>query len=106
VFFFGIRQCHLRFASPSAAAALVSHFTGSEVAQSDALDQVGVKPSSGRPKIDVELVQGKREELYWGKVPQKAREAAMARLRDVREEVESEQPRAENLEGKRKRRRC
>ncbi|KAF8520775.1 hypothetical protein BU17DRAFT_46252 [Hysterangium stoloniferum] len=101
----GIDSCHLRFASPSAAAALVSHFTDNEVAQSDALDQIGTMPSSKRPRIVVELVQGKREELYWEKVPEKAREAAMARLLSVCDGVESERLTAENLEGKRKRRR-
>lgn len=74
-------QCHLRLINSSEAARLVSRF-GADVktgkAQLDALDNQGGSPSADRPSLVAELVQGKREELYWEKVPQKLREKALA----------------------------
>ncbi|KIJ57234.1 hypothetical protein M422DRAFT_40734 [Sphaerobolus stellatus SS14] len=76
----GIDSCHLRLVSPSDAATLVSSFSESSIAQKDSLDQEGHDPSSSRPAITIELVQGKREELYWEKVPEKIRQAGLHRL--------------------------
>ncbi|KAF8484420.1 hypothetical protein JB92DRAFT_2821400 [Gautieria morchelliformis] len=76
----GIDTCHLRLASPSDVARLVSHFTAQHTAQHDALDQAGSAPTGERPKIELEIVRGTREELYWEKIPEKVRNAAVARL--------------------------
>jgi hypothetical protein len=78
-------QCHLRLASPLATAQLASHFTSHSTAQGDALDQVGSAPTKDRPRIELEVVQGKREELYWEKVPEKVRNAAVERLRVMKD---------------------
>lgn len=50
-------------------------------AQVNALDDQGGTPTADRPAIVTELVQGKREELYWEKVPLKSREKALITAR-------------------------
>jgi hypothetical protein len=47
------------------------------LAQSTGLDADGVVPLAPRKPIVVELVEGKKEELYWEKVPEKARRQAV-----------------------------
>jgi len=73
-------QCHVRVTSPSEASALVSFFSENAIAQRDALDQEGGEPTTLRLPITIELIHGKREELYWEKVPEKTRQAALERL--------------------------
>ncbi|TDL30039.1 hypothetical protein BD410DRAFT_893213 [Rickenella mellea] len=74
----GLDSCYLRLATPQHAQTLITHFTSHTIAQVDGLDDTGSNPGSRRP-IEVELVQGKREEIYWGKVPEKIRKQAVDR---------------------------
>jgi hypothetical protein len=57
----------------------VSYFTTHLTTQERGLDDKGtiVDNESGSKPITVELVQGKREELYWDKVPEKVRKQAV-----------------------------
>ncbi|KAF8589649.1 hypothetical protein K439DRAFT_1383226 [Ramaria rubella] len=81
----GIDTCYLRLAAPTYATQLISHFAVTSVAQQDALDQTGSVVTQERPGIELELVKGKREELYWDKVPEKVRNAALAHLQDTKD---------------------
>ena len=48
----------------------MDHYSTHRVRQVDGLDKSGSSGASSGA-IEVELVQGKREEMYWGKVPEK-----------------------------------
>jgi hypothetical protein len=71
-------QCYVRLSSPTHASHLVSHFTSNPLVQSHALDDTGrpCPPSSTDKPITVELVLGKKEAVYWEKVPEKIRRQA------------------------------
>jgi len=45
--------------------------------QSTGLDVDGTAPSASKKPIVMELMEGKKEELYWEKVPEKARRQAV-----------------------------
>lgn len=67
----------MRVRSPREASTLVDHFRAHPLVQTNGLDADG-SPSSGLMKsIIVELVEGKKEELYWEKVPEKIRRQAV-----------------------------
>ena len=54
----------------------MDHYSTHRVRQVDGLDKSGsLGASSGA--IEVELVQGKREDMYWEKVPEKVRRQAL-----------------------------
>ena len=59
---------------------MVTFFSERRITQKNALDGEGVSaiPNSNSP-VEVELVQGKKAELYWEKVPEKIRKAAIAK---------------------------
>lgn len=78
----------------------MSRLTTHQIAQVDALDQVGSAPTSERPGIELDIVKGKREEFYWDKVPEKVRHAAVARLQGV-----NGRPMEENEGGRQRKRR-
>jgi hypothetical protein len=48
------------------------------LSQADGLDNVGI-PSTGSKNIEVELIQGTKEQVYWEKVPEKVRKQALAK---------------------------
>lgn len=71
-------QCHLRLVSPQHSQFLVDHFRTRPTIQSAGLDDKGtVPPNSAGATILLEIVPGKREELYWEKVPAKVRYEAL-----------------------------
>jgi len=70
-------KCFLRIRSPKEASALVEHFRTNLLAQATGLDADGVAPSALKKPIVIELVEGKKEELYWEKVPEKTRRQAI-----------------------------
>jgi len=72
-----LSKCFLRIRNPKEASTLVGHFTTNLLAQSTGLDTDGAAPSAPRKPIVMELVEGKKEELYWERVPEKARRQAV-----------------------------
>jgi hypothetical protein len=83
-----VPKCFLRIRSPREASTLVEHFSTHPLAQSTGLDADGVVPLVPTKPIVMELVGGKKEELYWEKVPEKARRQAVQnalRLSDATE---------------------
>ncbi|KAK7038257.1 RRM-3 domain-containing protein [Favolaschia claudopus] len=70
----GMDSCHLRLATAANAKNLVEHFTNNLTVQATGLDDSGCQSNGkvGSSKaVYMELVVGKREELYWEKVPDK-----------------------------------
>ena len=76
-------QCHLRLATPKDAQVLVSYFRDHKRTQSQGLDDIGAPTDTERGSITTELVVGKREELYWQKVPEKIRKQAVQKVLDL-----------------------
>ncbi|KAG6836024.1 hypothetical protein H0H93_012169, partial [Arthromyces matolae] len=73
----GMDSCHLRLATPQHAHILVEHFIAHPTIHSRGLDEVG-SPTDGKSQpVSMEIVTGKREELYWEKVPEKIRRQAV-----------------------------
>ncbi|KAJ7154190.1 hypothetical protein C8R46DRAFT_911881 [Mycena filopes] len=70
----GMDSCHLRLTTAAHAQALVAHFASARTVHAGGLDAEGVLVSAhdgdGKP-VDAELVVGKRELMYWNKVPEK-----------------------------------
>ncbi|KAJ3510064.1 hypothetical protein NLJ89_g4883 [Agrocybe chaxingu] len=106
--------CHIRLSTPSHASHLVEYFTAHPIAQTSGLDAAGTaQDQPGSKPVEPELVLGKREGLYWDKVPEKVRKQAVEKalrlvrtgaeegrkLRDEREVSEEEE------RGERKKRR-
>ncbi|KAJ3853301.1 hypothetical protein EV368DRAFT_39219, partial [Lentinula lateritia] len=77
----GMDTCYIRLSSPSQASALQSYLTRHCIVQNTALDDAGIKvekAQTDKPKyIGVEVIQGKKEEIYWEKVPIKVRQEAV-----------------------------
>lgn len=73
----GMDSCHLRLASPHHSTVLTEHFTHHPTIQSNGLDGTGGTPGKGEKAIDTEIMQGKKEELYWEKIPEKVRHQAV-----------------------------
>ncbi|KAJ3798108.1 hypothetical protein GGU11DRAFT_682260, partial [Lentinula aff. detonsa] len=76
----GMDTCHVRFSSPSQASALQSYFTSHHMVQNMALDDTGVHTEAQEAGIQVEVVKGKKEEIYWEKVPIKVRQEAVRKV--------------------------
>ncbi|KAJ4000291.1 hypothetical protein F5050DRAFT_1804256 [Lentinula boryana] len=76
----GMNTCHVRFSSPSQASALQSYFTSHHIVQNMALDDTGVHTEAQEAGIEVEVVKGKKEEIYWEKVPIKVRQEAVRKV--------------------------
>ena len=72
-----LNQCYLRLASPRHTSILIDHFTSHPTAQTRGLDDMGTSPAGTHAGLVVEIVQGKKEELYWEKVPEKVRRQAV-----------------------------
>ncbi|KAG9317756.1 hypothetical protein JVU11DRAFT_1974 [Chiua virens] len=73
----GMDTCYLRVAAPPHATRLITSFGTHGVVQADGLDAVGRTPVRDEKPIAMELIQGKKEELYWEKVPEKVRRQAV-----------------------------
>ncbi|OJA18089.1 hypothetical protein AZE42_04161 [Rhizopogon vesiculosus] len=73
----GMDTCYLRLASPDHARALVDHFSSQPVVQSHGLDDAGKNFGASEKAITTEIIEGKKEEVYWEKVPEKIRRQAV-----------------------------
>ncbi|KAH8106498.1 hypothetical protein DFH11DRAFT_1639925 [Phellopilus nigrolimitatus] len=82
----GLDSCLLRLTAPQHARALVAHFSDRKITQASALDSEGAPPA-GDTSIEIVLVQGKKEEVYWEKVPEKIRKQAVAKAQGVFEDA-------------------
>ncbi|KAH8829415.1 hypothetical protein DL96DRAFT_1527105 [Flagelloscypha sp. PMI_526] len=71
----GMDTCYIRVPSPKHAHDVLMSFPATKV-QKSGLDDVG--GIDGQP-IQLELVQGRKEELYWEKVPEKVRKSAVTK---------------------------
>lgn len=70
-------QCYIRVASSDHARALVDYFSCQSVVQSHGLDDTGKSPEASKKAITTEIIEGKKEEVYWEKVPEKVRRQAV-----------------------------
>ncbi|KAI0677726.1 hypothetical protein C8Q78DRAFT_962759 [Trametes maxima] len=76
----GMDTCYLRVSTPAHAHTLVSAFAAPRrVVQRQGLDNAGEADGGegARKGIEMELVGGTREELYWSKVPERVRREAV-----------------------------
>ncbi|KAK2465874.1 hypothetical protein APHAL10511_001515 [Amanita phalloides] len=78
----GVDSCYLRLSTPTHTDALVSHFVGESLVQAHGLDDNGLctGAGSGAKPIVLEKVLGRREEVYWERVPEKVRRQAVQRV--------------------------
>ncbi|KAG8888934.1 hypothetical protein FRB99_004041 [Tulasnella sp. 403] len=86
----GMDSCHVRLSNPLYTRTVVQFFTEKPVVQEGGLDDRGTKLSRhggassdrepSRKPIQVEAVDGRKEEIYWEKVPEKVRRAALDRM--------------------------
>jgi hypothetical protein len=74
-------QCYIRVAEPNAALALDTCFSETALVQVHAGDDQGSPSVPDMKAITLERVLGRKEELYWEKVPEKVRRAAVDRAR-------------------------
>lgn len=77
-------QCHLRLSHPTQSQALVSYLSKNRLVQTDGSDASGkdeddIQGEEFRPLV-AELVEGRAESIYWDKVPDKIKTAAIAKL--------------------------
>ncbi|KAG2042062.1 hypothetical protein BDR03DRAFT_912464 [Suillus americanus] len=73
----GMDSCYLRLASPEHGRILVDRFSSQPVVQSHGLDDTGKTPGPSQKTIATEIIEGKKEEVYWEKVPEKVRRQAV-----------------------------
>ncbi|KAJ8087227.1 hypothetical protein AAF712_002759 [Marasmius tenuissimus] len=77
----GMNTCYLRLSTPGHATALVDYFKCNNIVQGSGLDGCGsplpLESAEDMHAIIMELVLGRREELYWEKVPTKVKHAAV-----------------------------
>lgn len=67
----------MRLATPKHAQSLAAHFSANLIAQTDGLDDKGGEFTKANAAIVMEVVEGKREQLYWERVPEKIRRQAV-----------------------------
>lgn len=81
-------QCHIRLSHPTQSQAIVSYLSQITLVQTDgndatmrsqSIDSESNERDETRPLV-AELVQGRAESIYWEKVPEKIRRAAIAKL--------------------------
>lgn len=96
-------KCYLRLSTPASAAFLSLHFSDHPTVQSHGLDEAG---SQGDSKgIEVEVVRGKREAVYWEKVPEKVRRGAVAKaIGSMNNKTENKDDKEEGRQRKRRKR--
>ncbi|KAF7968009.1 hypothetical protein HWV62_11705 [Athelia sp. TMB] len=68
----GADTCYLRFTAPHYTHQVLEYFGAHLIKQSSGLDDTGATGTAG-DCITMEIVQGKREAVYWEKVPEKVR---------------------------------
>ncbi|KJA29702.1 hypothetical protein HYPSUDRAFT_125971 [Hypholoma sublateritium FD-334 SS-4] len=73
----GMDSCHIRLSTPVHAQKFVAYFSAHPTRQTSGLDNSGVVSEASDATIAPELVFGKREEVYWEKVPEKVRRQAV-----------------------------
>lgn len=95
----GMSSCHLRLTHPSIARALSTYLGSHNLVQATGEDTVGTPiASSSKPTMSIgdadmtrplvaELVQGRAEEIYWSKIPEKIRNAAIVKLNKIEVEM-------------------
>jgi len=76
-------QCYIRLSSPSHAEYFVHYFITHPTTQLSGLDGSGTLEGNSTIPIKPELVVGKREELYWQKVPEKIRRQAVEKALEI-----------------------
>ncbi|KAM6499024.1 hypothetical protein JOM56_004532 [Amanita muscaria] len=79
----GMDSCYLRLSTPTHTDLLVQHFERQRTIQADGLDDEGTPrdPSGASDKaITVEKITGKKEEVYWERVPEKVRWQAVQKV--------------------------
>ncbi|KAJ7685740.1 hypothetical protein DFH06DRAFT_968074 [Mycena polygramma] len=69
----GMDSCYLRLTTALHATSLVGHFAQNPTVHAGGLDDAGCPGQGAGKPIEAELVLGKREEVYWEKVPEKVR---------------------------------
>ncbi|KAK0190370.1 hypothetical protein F5146DRAFT_1102801 [Armillaria mellea] len=97
----GMDSCYLRVATPEHALALTDYFTQAKMTQTNGLDNEGSRDAEAKA-ITMETVGGRREEIYWEKVPPKVRREAVDKALHL---LEPETTRKDEGEKKRARRR-
>ncbi|KZS91311.1 hypothetical protein SISNIDRAFT_456937 [Sistotremastrum niveocremeum HHB9708] len=77
----GLDTCYVRLNTSTDADALCDYFTERTIAQSSPLDDSGEALTDGSKlqAIKVEKVGGRKEEVYWEKIPEKIRNQALER---------------------------
>ncbi|KAF9226806.1 hypothetical protein BS17DRAFT_748950 [Gyrodon lividus] len=73
----GMDTCYLRLASPHHTTLLTECFVEQLTVQAHGLDATGRIFAGEERPISLEIIQGKKEELYWEKVPEKVRRQAV-----------------------------
>ncbi|EGO02291.1 hypothetical protein SERLA73DRAFT_104689 [Serpula lacrymans var. lacrymans S7.3] len=73
----GMDSCFLRLSTPEHTHIMTEHFLINPTTQFQGLDDKGRTPGPTDKTIIVEVVQGRKEELYWEKVPEKVRRQAV-----------------------------
>ena len=73
-----VRQCYVRLSNHMCSNRLLAYLHQNSIIQTNALDDAG-EGRTGEP-LTGELVEGKREALYWDKVPEKIRRVTLAKL--------------------------
>ncbi|KAH7887426.1 hypothetical protein F5I97DRAFT_1935569 [Phlebopus sp. FC_14] len=72
----GMDVSYLRLATPQHTDTLTTYFTQQSIVQTHGLDGTGTRSADGK-HISLEIIQGKKEELYWENVPEKVRRQAV-----------------------------
>jgi hypothetical protein len=113
----GMDTCYLRVSTPPSAQLLSDQFTSNVIVQTNGLDDTGSSILSSKQKdvkpIVVEVVSGRREEMYWQKVPERISRGAVekavklqckAGAGDKEEDGGERQPGGDNRPKKRRKR--
>ncbi|KAJ7143137.1 hypothetical protein C8R43DRAFT_576936 [Mycena crocata] len=96
----GMDSCYLRLTTALHAKSLVGHFEQNRTVQASGLDEAGCRGSDNC--VEAELVLGKREEVYWEKVPEKVCLQAVQKALEGAHPVQSD---ADDGEGRSRRKR-
>ena len=73
------RQCHVRLLHPEFTNQLAAHFSSNGIIQTSGLDNIGTElgaateVQAGSKPLEVLVVEGRQEELYWAKLPENIR---------------------------------
>ncbi|KIO31067.1 hypothetical protein M407DRAFT_19942, partial [Tulasnella calospora MUT 4182] len=98
----GLDSCYVRLSGPEHADRMVHYFTKYVQCQREPSDDEitqFVTPEMFKKRITAKLVKGEREEIYWRNVPQKIKQASLAKSRNTGDSL----PQAEEAKPPRKR---